>query len=119
MLSDGQEQAGKQVVAKRLPIKKGAGRLRAKNPTGKKGNLERQQQLAQIVRWGRHNTNLGKANFFIAQMQMVDQLSLTLRNLHRGVNNEVAGYLLQASGYRHLTAQTAVYFLEFQSPAVG
>ena len=64
MLSDGPEQAGKQAVAKRLPIKKGAVRLRAKNPTGKKGNLERQQQLAQIVRWGRHKTILGKANFF-------------------------------------------------------
>ena len=63
MLSDGPEQASKQTVAKRLPIKKGAGRLGAKNPIGKKGNLERQQQIAQIVHWGRHKTTVRKANF--------------------------------------------------------
>ena len=63
MLSDGPEQGGKQPDAKRLPIKKGAGRLRAENPTGKKGNLERQQQFAQIAHWGRHKTTLRKANF--------------------------------------------------------
>ena len=63
MLSDGPEQAGKQPDAKKLPNKKGAGRLRAKNPTGKKGNLKRQKQLAQIVHWGRHKTTVRKANF--------------------------------------------------------
>ena len=63
MLSDGPEQAGKQPDAKKLPNKKGAVRLRAKNPTGKKGNLKRQKQLAQIVHWGRHKTTVRKANF--------------------------------------------------------
>ena len=63
MLSDGPEQAGKQPDTKRLPIKRSAGRVRAKNPTGKKGNLERQQQLAQIVHWVRHKTTERRASF--------------------------------------------------------
>ena len=63
MLSDGPEQAGKQPDAKKLPNKKGAGKLRAKNQTGKKGNLKRQKQLAQIVHWGRHKTTVPKAKF--------------------------------------------------------
>ena len=63
MLLDGREKAGKQPDAKKRPNKKGAGRLRAKNPTGKKGNLECQQQFAQIVHWGRHKTTVRKANF--------------------------------------------------------
>ena len=77
MLSDGPEQAGKQPDAKKLPNKKGAVRLRAKNPTGKKGDFNVRNSLRKSSIGVDIKLLYGKLTLFIAQMQMVDQLSLT------------------------------------------
>ena len=77
MLSDGPEQAGKQPDAKKLPNKKGAVRLRAKNPTGKKGDFNVRNSLRKSSIGVDIKLLYGKLTLFIAQMQMVDQLLLT------------------------------------------